>query len=110
MAVARRRWAVVRRGSTRRGRPAVAGGWVLGREGVRRLGSARDGIGVAGGGPVRAGVAEALGGSGAAPIAPLRRLCFDNKVVDLWLDGGGGARGAAARALKALRYGLVDGS
>jgi hypothetical protein len=52
---------------------------------------------VAGGGPVRADVAEALGGSGAAPVAPLRRLCFDDKVVSLGLEGGGGARGAAAR-------------
>jgi hypothetical protein len=42
-------------------------------------------------------VAEALGGSGAAPVAPLRRLCFDDKVVGLGLEGGGGAHGAAAR-------------
>jgi hypothetical protein len=82
---------------------------VLGREGVRRSGGARGGAGVAGGGPVWAGVAEALGGSGAAPVAPLWRLCFDDKVVGLGLEGGGGARGAAARALKALQYGSVDG-
>jgi hypothetical protein len=107
--VARRRWVVGRRGSTRRGWPTVAGGRVLGREGVRRSGGARGGAGVAGGGPVWAGVAEALGGSGAAPVAPLWRLCFDDKVVGLGLEGGGGARGAAARALKALQYGSVDG-
>jgi hypothetical protein len=109
VAVARRRWAVGRRGSARREGPAIAGGRVLGREGVRRLGGTRGGAGVAGGGPVRAGVAEALGGSSAAPVAPLRRLCFDDMVVGLELEGGGGAHGAAARALKALRYGSVDG-
>jgi hypothetical protein len=58
---------------------------------------------------VRAGIAEALGGSGAAPVAPLRRLCFDDNVVGMGLEGGGGARGTATRALKALRYGSVDG-
>jgi hypothetical protein len=84
------------------------GGRVLGWEGVRRSSGARGGAGVAGGGPVWAGVTEALGSSGAALVAPLRRLCFDDKVVGLGLEGGGGARGAAARALKALRYGLVD--
>jgi hypothetical protein len=61
--------AVGRRGSTRRGWPTVAGDWLLGREGVRRPGDARGGADVAGGGPVRAGAAEALGGSGAAPVA-----------------------------------------
>jgi hypothetical protein len=95
--VARRRWAVGRRGSTRRGWSAVVGGRVLGREGVRCSGGAWGGTGVAGGGLVRADIAEALGGSGAAPIAPLRRLCFDDMVVGLGLEGGGGARGAAAR-------------
>jgi hypothetical protein len=35
----------------------------------RRPGGARGGADVAGGGPVRAGVMEALGGSGAAPVA-----------------------------------------
>jgi hypothetical protein len=109
VAVARRWWVVGRRGSAQRGWPAVAGGRVLGRESVWRSGDARGCAGVAGGGPVRAGVVEALSGSGAAPVAPLRRLCFDDKVVGLGLEGGGGARGAAARALKALRYGLVDG-
>jgi hypothetical protein len=109
VAVARRRWVVGQRGSTQLGWPAVAGSWVLGREDVRRLGGARGGAGVVGGGPVQAGVTEALGGSGAAPVAPLRRLCFDDKVVGLGLEGGGGARGAAARALKALWYGSVDG-
>jgi hypothetical protein len=109
VAVARRWWAVGRRGSARREGPAFAGGRVLGREGVRRLGGARGGTGVAGGGPVRAGIAEALDGSGAARVAPLWRLSFDDKVVGLGLEGGGGARGAAARALKALQYGSVDG-
>jgi hypothetical protein len=52
---------------------------------------------VAEGGPVRADVAVALGGSGAAPVASLRRLCFNDKVVGLGLEGGGGAHGAAAR-------------
>jgi hypothetical protein len=52
---------------------------------------------VAGGGPVRADVAEALSGSGVAPVSPLQCLCFDDKVVGLGLEGGGGARGAAAR-------------
>jgi hypothetical protein len=95
--VARRRWAVGRRGSAWRGWPAVVGGRVLGREGVRCSGGAWGDTGVAGGGPVRADIAEALGGSDAAPVAPLRRLCFDDKVVGLGLEGGGGARGAAAR-------------
>jgi hypothetical protein len=67
--VALRWWAVSRRGSERRGWPVVTGGWVLGREGVRRPGGARGGADVAGGGLVWAGVAEALGGSGAAPVA-----------------------------------------
>jgi hypothetical protein len=67
--VALRRWAVGRRGSARRGWPAVAGGRVLGREGVRRPGGARGGADVAGGEPVRVGVVEALGGSGVAPVA-----------------------------------------
>jgi hypothetical protein len=40
---------------------------------------------------------EALGDSGATPVAPLRRLYFNDKVVGLGLEGGGGARGAAAR-------------
>jgi hypothetical protein len=62
--VALRRWAVSRRGWS-----VVTGGWVLGREGVRRPGGARGGADVAGGGLVWAGVAEALGGSGAAPVA-----------------------------------------
>jgi hypothetical protein len=109
VAVARRQWVVGRRGLARRGWPAVAGGRVLGREGVRRSGGARGGVGVARGGPVRAGVTEALDGSDAAPVAPLRRLCFDDKVVGLGLEGGGGARGTVARALKALWYGSVDG-
>jgi hypothetical protein len=47
----------------------VVGGRLLGREGVRRLGGARGGADVAGGGPVRAGITEALGGSGVAPVA-----------------------------------------
>jgi hypothetical protein len=72
----------------------VVGGRELGREGVRRSGGAWGGAGVAGGGPVRADVTEALGGSGVALVAPLRCLCFDDKVVDLGLEGGGGARGA----------------
>jgi hypothetical protein len=105
VAVARRRWAVGRRGSARRGWPAVAGGGSWG----GKASGARNGAGVVGGGPVQAGVAEALGGSSAAPVAPLRRLCFDDKVVGLGLEGGGGAHGAAARALKELRYGSVDG-
>jgi hypothetical protein len=75
----------------------VVGGRVLGREGVRCSGGAWGGTGVAEGGPVRANIAEALGGSGVAPVAPLRRLGFDDKVVSLGLEGGGGARGAAAR-------------
>jgi hypothetical protein len=94
MAVARRRWAVGRRGSARRGWPAVVGGRVTGREGILCSGGAWGGAGVAGGGPVWADVAEALGGSGAAPVAPLRCPCFDDKVVSLGLEGGGGARGA----------------
>jgi hypothetical protein len=69
MVVALRRWAVGQRGLAQRGRPAVAGGWLLGQEGVRRPGGARGGADVAGGGPVWVGVAEALGGSGAAPVA-----------------------------------------
>jgi hypothetical protein len=67
--VALRRWAVGRRGSVRRGWTAVAGGRLLGREGVRCPGGARGGADVAGGGLVWAGVAKALSGSGAAPIA-----------------------------------------
>jgi hypothetical protein len=43
---------------------------------------------------MQAHIAEALGGSGSAPVAPLRRLCFDDKVVGLGLEGGGGAGGA----------------
>jgi hypothetical protein len=42
---------------------------LLVREGVRRPGGARGGADVAGGGPVQVGVVEALGGSGAAPVA-----------------------------------------
>jgi hypothetical protein len=64
-----RRWAVGRRGSAWRGWPAVVSGRLLGREGVQHLGGARGGADVARGGPVRAGVTEALGGSGAAPVA-----------------------------------------
>jgi hypothetical protein len=67
--VALRRWAVDRRGSARRGWPVVAGGRLLGREGVQRPGGARGGADMAGGGPVRAGITKALGGSGAAPVA-----------------------------------------
>jgi hypothetical protein len=63
-------WAVGRRGSTWRAWPAVAGGWVFGREGIRRPGGAQGGADEAEGGPVRAGVAEALGGGGAVPVAP----------------------------------------
>jgi hypothetical protein len=70
---------------------------VLGQEGVQHSGGARGGAGVAGGGPVRADIVEALGGSDAASVAPLRRLCFNEKVVGLGLKGGGGARGAADR-------------
>jgi hypothetical protein len=47
----------------------VAGGRLLGWEGVRRPGGAQGGVDVAGGGPVQTGIAEALGGSGIAPIA-----------------------------------------
>jgi hypothetical protein len=61
-------WVVGRRGSAWRGWPAVAGGRLLGREGVQRPGGAWGGADVAGGGPVRAGVTKALGGSGAAPV------------------------------------------
>jgi hypothetical protein len=53
------------------GWPAVAGRWVLGQEGVRCLGSAQGGTDEAGEGPVWAGVAEALGGSGTASVAPV---------------------------------------
>jgi hypothetical protein len=94
VAVAQRWWAVGQRGSAQRGWPAVVGGRVLGWEGVRCSGGAWGGACVAGGGPVRADVAEALGGSGAALVAPLWHLCFDDKVVGLGLEGGGGARGA----------------
>jgi hypothetical protein len=52
------------------GWPAVAGSRVLGWEGVWRPGGAQGGADEAGGGPVRAGVTEALGGGGAAPVAP----------------------------------------
>jgi hypothetical protein len=69
---------------------------VLGREGVRCSGDAWGGAGVAGGGPVRVDVMEALGGSDAAPVAPLRHPCFDDKVVGLGLEGGGSACGATA--------------
>jgi hypothetical protein len=48
----------------------VAGGRVLGWEGIRCPGGAQGGADEAGGGPVRAGIAEAPGGSGAAPVAP----------------------------------------
>jgi hypothetical protein len=48
----------------------VAGCRVLGRGGVRRPGGAQGGADEAGGGPVWAGITEALGGSGAAPVAP----------------------------------------
>jgi hypothetical protein len=43
---------------------------VLGRKGVRCPGGAQGGADEAGGGPVRAGVTEALGGGGAALVAP----------------------------------------
>jgi hypothetical protein len=95
-----------------------AGGDRRGRDGRRSLAAeywagkasgARGGVGVARGGPVQNGITEALGGSGTALVAPLRRLCFDDKVVGLGLEGGGGARGAAARALKAMQYDSVDG-
>jgi hypothetical protein len=43
---------------------------VLGREGVWRPSGAQGGADEAGGGPVWAGVSEALGGGGAAPVAP----------------------------------------
>jgi hypothetical protein len=43
---------------------------VLGWGGVRRPGSAQGGIDEAGGGPVQAGIMEALGSGGAAPVAP----------------------------------------
>jgi hypothetical protein len=52
------------------GWPAVVGGWVLGREGVQCPGSAQGGADKAGGGPMRAGIVEALGSGGAAPVAP----------------------------------------
>jgi hypothetical protein len=52
-----------------RGWPAVAGGRVLGWEGVRCPGGAQGGADEAGGGPVRAAIAEAPGGGGAAPVA-----------------------------------------
>jgi hypothetical protein len=52
--VALRQWVVGHRGSAWRRWPAVAGGRVLGQEG----------------GPVRAGIAEALGSGGAALVAP----------------------------------------
>jgi hypothetical protein len=48
----------------------VAGGQVLGWGGVQRPGSAQGGIDEAGGGPVQAGIMEALGSGGAAPVAP----------------------------------------
>jgi hypothetical protein len=83
-----------RRGGDGR-RSLAAGCWGGKVSGAR--GDAWGGAAVAGGGPVRADVAEALGGSGAAPVASLRRLCFDDKVVGLGLEGGGGARGATAR-------------
>jgi hypothetical protein len=38
--------------------------------GVRHPGGAQGGANEAEGGPVRAGIAEALGGCGAAPVAP----------------------------------------
>jgi hypothetical protein len=48
----------------------VAGGRVLGRGGIQRPGGAQGGVDEAEGGPVRAGVVEALGGGGVAPVAP----------------------------------------
>jgi hypothetical protein len=47
----------------------VGGRWRPGVVAGRRPGGARGGADVAGGGPVRVGISEALGGSGAAPIA-----------------------------------------
>jgi hypothetical protein len=49
---------------------AVAGGRVLGHVGVRRPGGAQGGADEAEGGPVWAGITSALGGGGAAPVAP----------------------------------------
>jgi hypothetical protein len=52
------------------GAEGMAGGhWRPGVGAGRRPGGARGGADVAGGGPMRAGVAEALGGSGTAPVA-----------------------------------------
>jgi hypothetical protein len=68
--VALRWWAVGRRGSAWRWWPAVTGGRVLGRGGVQHPDGAQGGADEAGRGPVWAGVVEALGGSGAAPVAP----------------------------------------
>jgi hypothetical protein len=65
------RWTVGQRRLAWRAWPVVAGGRVLGRGGVRRPGSAQGGTDEAGGGPVRAGVIEALGSSGEAPVAPV---------------------------------------
>jgi hypothetical protein len=52
----------------------------------RKVSGARGGVGVVGGGPVRADIVETLGGSGAAPMALLLCPCFDDKGVGLGLE------------------------
>jgi hypothetical protein len=83
---------------------------VLRQEDVRRSRGAQDGVDEAEGGPTRAGVTEAPGGRWRSFGSTLRCHCFDVVMGWLGLEGGGGARGAAARALKEQRHGPVDGS
>jgi hypothetical protein len=106
MVVALRRWVVGCRGSVRRGWPAVAGGRVLGREGVRAV------LGVVQMWPEedRCGLASQRLSATVVQLWLLSSASLlDNKLVGLGLEGGGGARGATARVLKAQRYGAVDG-
>jgi hypothetical protein len=62
---------------------------VLVRGGVRLPGGAQGGANEAGGGPV------------CSSSSTLRHLCFDDNGAGLGLEGGGGAYGTAAQALKA---------
>jgi hypothetical protein len=92
-----------------RGQPAVVGGQVLRREDVRCLRSAQDNVDAAGGGSARSGIAKALAGGRRSFSSTLQRHCFDDAMGWPGLEGGVGARGAAAQALKAQRHSPVDG-
>jgi hypothetical protein len=80
-------------GAGRRPAPRRCSGW-------RRRGRKRTGVGWHCGGPW-----WQRRSSGST----LQCLCFDDNGAGLGLEGGGGARGVVARALKAQRHGQVDG-